>query len=226
MRKFELNPVTKLVVIKYFRLFNFAKKNAEFYSYCYKNLRSKVPCYFDKILSMRTAISKEFIEQSIYRIEENTKRITKCLLEIDDTEFCKIPNEHSNSIANLVLHLCGNIRQYVISALGELSDVRERAKEFSATSVQTKSELLDKLHATIAEATSIIKAMDDARLLKIYSVQGFTLSGIGIIIHVTEHYSYHTGQIAFWTKQLKNKDLQFYENIDLNVKNSNTDFIN
>jgi len=81
--------------------------------------------------------------------------------------------------------------------------------------------LLNQLVHTVSEATGIIKNIDERSLTKIYSVQGFNLSGIGIIIHITEHYSYHTGQIAFWTKQIKNKDLGFYANIDLNVKNAN-----
>ena len=169
---------------------------------------------------MTNTFTKEFIEQSIYRIEENTHRITKCLEEIDEIEIWKSANENSNSIGNIILHLCGNIRQYAISALGETKDIRERDKEFSTKTGYTKTELLNKLTHTIAEASGIIKNIDENRLTKIYSVQGFNLSGIGIIIHVTEHYSYHTGQIAFWTKQLKNKDLGFYAGINLNVKNT------
>ena len=57
------------------------------------------------------------------------------------------------------------------------------------------------------------------QLVKMRSVQGFSFSGVGIILHAVEHYSYHTGQIAFWVKQLKNKDLGFYDGIDLNKKN-------
>jgi uncharacterized damage-inducible protein DinB len=170
---------------------------------------------------MTNAFAKEFIEQSIYRIEESTHRIIKCLQEIDETDLWKSPNPNSNSIGNLILHLCGNIRQYAISALGEIKDIRERDKEFSTKTGLTKSELLNELTNTISEAAGIIKNVDENRLTKIYSVQGFNLSGIGIIIHVTEHYSYHTGQIAFWTKQIRNKDLGFYANIDLNVKNAN-----
>ncbi len=67
----------------------------------------------------------------------------------------------------------------------------------------------------------IIKESNDNKLSKIYSVQGLQLSCIEIIIYVTEHYSYHTGQIVFWTKQLKNKNLRFYGDIDLNAKNKN-----
>jgi uncharacterized damage-inducible protein DinB len=170
---------------------------------------------------MTNSLMKEFIEQSIYRIEKNTPRIIQCLEEMDEIEFWKSPNDHSNSVANLLLHLCGNIRQYVISALGASEDTRERDKEFSTKTGHTKSTLLNELINTISEAVGIIETMDEQRLTKIYSVQGTHLSGIGIIIHVTEHYSYHTGQIAFWTKQMRNKDLGFYANIDLNTKNAN-----
>lgn len=170
---------------------------------------------------MTNAFIKEFIDQSIHCIEENTHRIVKCLHEIDDTEIWKSPNNHSNSIGNLILHLCGNIRQYIISGLDEAKDIRERDKEFSTKAGPAKSDLLNQLTGTISGAVGIIKNIDESRLTKIYSVQGFSLSGIGIIIRVTEHLSYHTGQIAFWTKQLKNKDLGFYANIDLNLKNSN-----
>ncbi|MGH2563977.1 MAG: DinB family protein, partial [Ginsengibacter sp.] len=131
------------------------------------------------------------------------------------------PNEHSNSIGNIILHLCGNIRQYAISSLGKVEDVRKRAKEFSAKEGFNKKELLTKLKNTVDEAINVIENLDEPALIKSYSVQGFDLSGIGIIVHVTEHYSYHTGQIAFWIKLLKNKDLGFYAGIDLNIQNKN-----
>jgi len=81
------------------------------------------------------------------------------------------------------------------------------------------SVLLDKISNTVSIATGIIKKLDEKALMKTYSVQGFNLSGVGILVHVTEHYSYHTGQIVFHTKAIKNVDLGFYANIDLNQKN-------
>ncbi len=170
---------------------------------------------------MNTAISKEFIEQSIYRMDENSHRIIKCVGELDEDEIWKSPNDHSNSIGNLILHLCGNIRQYIISALGETEDKRRREEEFSTKKGFTKTELLNQLTEIIKSSEQVIKEIGESQLTKIYSVQGFNLTSIGIIIHVTEHYSYHTGQIAFWTKQLKNKDLRFYDGIDLNARNKN-----
>lgn len=170
---------------------------------------------------MNNYFQQEFIKESIYRINESAKRVAKCLDEIDEIELWKKPNEHSNSIGNIVLHLCGNIRQYIISSLGQVEDIRERDKEFSASGVFKKSELLAKLQQTINEAITVMEDLDELALAKLYLVQGFQLSGVGIIIHVTEHFSYHTGQIAFWVKLLKNTDLGFYQNINLNVKNKN-----
>lgn len=170
---------------------------------------------------MDTFFLNEFIQQSVYRITENTNRVIKCLREIDEMQIWQRPNENSNSIGNIILHLCGNIRQYAISSLGKTEDVRVRDKEFSTKEGFDKKELSDKLKNTVDEAIDIIENLTEPELNKLYSVQGFNLSGIGIIIHVTKHYSYHTGQIAFWIKILKNKDLGFYANIDLNIKNRN-----
>ncbi len=168
---------------------------------------------------MSAEIIKEFISQAIYRIDENTQKLTTCVQELEESEIWKRPNPHSNSVGNIILHLCGNIRQYAISSLGNTKDVRERNKEFSADGGYSREELLKKLTDTIDEAKNIIQNITEEELLRKRQVQGFTHSGIGIIIHITEHYSYHTGQVIFWTKLLKDKDLGFYAGVDLNVKN-------
>jgi len=168
---------------------------------------------------MSADLVKEFITQSTQRIDESTARITQCIHELTEDEIWKRPNASSNSAGNILLHLAGNIGQYAVSSLGDKADTRERPLEFSATGGMTGTELLGRLTATVTEALSIIRRQDENGLLKVRSVQGFTLSGMGIIIHVTEHYSYHAGQIAFWTKILKNKDLGFYTGVDLNANN-------
>ena len=120
-----------------------------------------------------------------------------------------------------MLHLCGNISQYVISSLGETEDKRNRDAEFSVTGGLTKDELLKKLEDVVDTAKRVVFDSTSSQLVKIRSVQGFSFSGVGIILHAVEHYSYHTGQIAFWVKQLKNTDLGFYDGMDLNKKNIN-----
>ena len=170
---------------------------------------------------MNEKFIKEFLSQAIHRIDENTEKLTTCIGELEEGEIWKRPNSHSNSVGNIILHLCGNIRQYAISSLGNNKDVRERDKEFSANGGYSGRELLKKLIDTVDQAKEIIQNATETELLRERKVQGYTHSGIGIVIHVTEHYSYHSGQIIFWIKLLKDKDLGFYANIDLNVKNEN-----
>ena len=166
---------------------------------------------------MQNLAIPEFKVQIIQRMEENTPRIERCLAELNDIEIWQRPNASSNSVGNLILHLCGNIRQYAISSLGRQEDHRQRDAEFAAREGLGKTELLEKLKKTVAEALETIRSADDEEMMRVRMVQGFEMSGIGIAVHVCEHYSYHTGQVAFWVKLLKDKDLGFYANIDLNV---------
>ena len=168
---------------------------------------------------MVTPFAKEFVEQSVSHLNQNTPRIIKCLAQLSEEEVWHRPNENSNSIGNLILHLCGNIRQYAISSLGNVPDNRIRDLEFYTREGYSKSELIEKLTQTVDDAVMVINCSTKTNLLQPRLVQGFNLTGIGIIIHVTEHYSYHTGQIAYYTKMVKDRDLGFYANVNLNVKN-------
>jgi uncharacterized damage-inducible protein DinB len=163
--------------------------------------------------------ANELIEQSIIRFDEYTSKIERCMMELSESELWKRPNESSNSVGNLILHLCGNIRQYIISSLGNKADQRKRDEEFLTDGGYKKYELLQNLNEIITQAKAVLTNIDDKELFRVRSVQGFKLSGIGIVIHVVEHFSYHTGQIVFWTKLLHNTDLRFYNNEDLNQKN-------
>ncbi len=169
---------------------------------------------------MDQEIAKEFIEQIIYRMSESTRMIGLSFDQLSEDDIWKRPNDNTNSIGNLVLHLCGNITQYAIASLTGMEDKRQRDQEFSSENEFTKKQLFEKLKSIVNKAKEVIRDSTVEELLKKREVQGFTFSGIGIAIHVTEHYSYHTGQIAFWTKQLKDKkDLGFYDGVDLNIKN-------
>ncbi len=170
---------------------------------------------------MNDQVAKEFVDQIMYRLEESTRMITLSFDQLSEDDIWKRPNKNSNSIGNLILHLCGNITQYGISSLGKKEDHRDRDKEFAAQDGLRKVELLNMLVSVVDEAKNVLKSLSQDELLRKREVQGFTFSGIGIAIHITEHYSYHTGQIAFWTKQLKDKrSLGFYDGFDLNIKNN------
>lgn len=161
----------------------------------------------------------QFKQQSIFYMKENLPRIKKCLEKITEEEVWKKPNENTNSIGNLLLHLCGNITQYIISCMGGDADSRIRESEFSTKGGFTKQELLEKITGVVSKAISVIKNVNEEKLIAQTKVQGFDMTGVDIIIHVVEHFSYHTGQIALLTKLFINKDLGFYAGVNLNIKN-------
>lgn len=161
----------------------------------------------------------EFKEQIIHRFSENTPRVNKCLEHLSETEIWLSPNESSNSAGTLVLHLCGNITQYIISGLGGVPDNRARDKEFTVKWKFSKEQLEEKLKAVTEKSAELIRELNYDKLINLYSIQGSKISGIAALIHVTEHYSYHTGQITLLTKLQKNTDIGFYKGLDLNKRN-------
>jgi uncharacterized damage-inducible protein DinB len=138
---------------------------------------------------------------------------------ISEEQVWQKPNDSLNTIGNLILHLCGNMTQYGIASLNETVDERQRDVEFSTKGGFTKKELLKKLETTVNEVKKTLQNTSAERLVSLKKVQGFEFSGIGNSIHLVEHFSYHTGQIAFWVKLLNNKPLGFYDGLDLTVLN-------
>ncbi len=167
----------------------------------------------------RSALGKDFVENAIYRMDESLRMIAKSTALLSAEDLWKKPNKASNSIGNIIIHLKGNITQYILAGLEGVEDHRQRDLEFSETHSYDAKELNHMLEELMDEVKTVLHRLKDEELIKTYSVQGFKLSGQGIVLHVVEHLSYHTGQIAFWTKILKNKDLGFYEGFDLNTKN-------
>jgi uncharacterized damage-inducible protein DinB len=164
-------------------------------------------------------LKTELKSQSIFRMTENTERIEKCLKLLPNKQVWYTYNNHTNSIGHLILHLCGNITQYIQSSLGNQKDDRNRDSEFETEIHLSNEDLAQKMRQTAEEAAQVINQLSEEELLKERAVQGFHFTGVGSIIHVVEHYSYHTGQIALQTKLLQNLDLGFYADLDLNIKN-------
>ncbi|UII79660.1 DinB family protein [Flagellimonas sp. CMM7] len=168
---------------------------------------------------MDKQLRNELVINANYRMDESLRMIKICLDKLSENVIWQKPNETTNSIGNLILHLCGNITQYGIASLRGLEDNRNRGEEFSILSGYAKDELFQKLVDTVETAKKTISEVSTEELLKKRLVQGFEFSGIGNIVHIVEHLSYHTGQIALWTKILNNQDLGFYDGVDLTVKN-------
>ena len=122
------------------------------------------------------------------------------------------------SVTNLVLHLCGNVGQWINATLGNTIDLRDRDKEFAVRSVIPATQLLNRLNETLDEAVKVISGLNAEDLEKVYGVQGYRESGTGIVLHVVEHFSYHVGQITLLTKLMRNVDTKFYADQDLTAK--------
>jgi uncharacterized damage-inducible protein DinB len=150
--------------------------------------------------------------------DESLPRIRTCLAELTVDEIWSRPNEQTVSAGNLVLHLAGNVRQYIVATLGGVPDVRERQKEFDATGPMPTADLLQRLESAMVDAAAVIDRLDPTKLEETHRVQGFVESGLSILVHVVEHFSYHTGQIAYIVKSRKNVDLGFYRGKNLNAK--------
>ena len=148
-------------------------------------------------------------------IEESAERIKICLKELSSEEIWRNVHGNHNSVGNLIQHLIGNVSQYILSGLGGHEDLRERQKEFDHKSNLSGEELSRQIDQLMQEVSQVLNSLKEEDLLRVKQVQCFDMNVMDIIIHVIEHFSYHTGQIVFYTKYLKNLDTGFYSNMDL-----------
>jgi uncharacterized damage-inducible protein DinB len=138
-------------------------------------------------------------------------KIERCLEHLSDDQIWWRANPESNSIGNLVLHLCGNGRQWIIAGVGGTEDTRKRDTEFHQILVIPKNDLVTLLRSTLLEIDQVLKNLDSSTLLTVRRIQGLEVSVLEAIFHVTEHFSMHTGQIIMLTKMLTRSDLAFYD---------------
>jgi hypothetical protein len=117
-------------------------------------------------------------------------------------------------VGNLLLHLSGNLRQWIIAGIGGAPDERIRDREFSARGELEPGELVRRLDVTLAEAIAVLKALPADRLLETFQPQNYKVTILEGIYHVTEHFAEHTGQIIFATKLLTGQDLGFYKHLN------------
>ena len=168
---------------------------------------------------MSTSISNALIDQFNLRIhDECVPRISKVLGMLSHDQIWYKHNAAANSIGHLILHLCGNVRQWVGHGIAGMDDIRTRKEEFATEDRLSSETLIDKLtglRVTTDKAMSFIRADED--LLLPQKPQGYDETNLSILVHVTEHFSYHTGQIAIMAKWMINRDLGFYDGVDLDT---------
>ena len=160
----------------------------------------------------QNSVAKAFVDRALeYLLDHYLPKIERCLEKLTDEQIWWRANEESNSIGNLVLHLCGNARQWIISGVGGQPDARVRDAEFQQREVISRDELLALLRSTLSEIETTLRTLDPALLLERRKIQGHDVDILEAIFHVTEHFSMHAGQIFLLTKLLTREGLRFYD---------------
>jgi uncharacterized damage-inducible protein DinB len=161
-------------------------------------------------------LSRTFLDFSRRKLmEEFWPRTCECLDMLTDDQVWWRPHEQCNSIGNLLLHLNGNMRQWIVAPLGGISNQRNRPAEFAERQTIPIRELRDKLDGTLREVEQVLQEIDSAALLKTYDIQHQKdVTGLEAVYHVVEHFGMHHGQILYITKQLTGNDLGFYRHLD------------
>ncbi len=154
-----------------------------------------------------------FISFSIEKLNQLASRLVDCLVRLTEEQIWTRHGPHANAVGNLVLHLCGNVRQWIGFGVAGLPDIRQRPEEFRAES-GSRGELTKRLQAVVEEACGILRSLPVSRLSESTRVQGYEVSVLQAIYHVVEHFAQHTGQVTFATKALTGADLGYYRHLD------------
>jgi Protein of unknown function (DUF1572) len=160
-------------------------------------------------------VSRLFIDFSRRKLmEQYWPRLRTCVESLSEEQVWWRPNAASNSIGNIVLHLNGNIRQWLVASFNRWADDRNRPVEFATEGGLTAAELLERLAATIDEVAQVLVRLTEADLIAPYEIQGHHVAGLEAVYQAIEHFGLHYGQIAYITKSLTGNDLGFYRELN------------
>ena len=170
------------------------------------------------------AAGRGFLRQARFRLREDYLfKISWALAVLNDRQVWDRPNAASNSIGNLLLHLAGNLRQWIVSGVGGVTDVRERDLEFAARESLSKDELLMRLSEVIEDADRLLAKLEDEivatgsdqPLQNLILPQGYPQTTLDAVFHAVEHFSYHTGQVILLAKWQAEGEIRFYNEREL-----------
>jgi uncharacterized damage-inducible protein DinB len=156
--------------------------------------------------------SQIFLDKSRYYLAtEYPSKIRLATASLSHDDVWRRTNDQSNSIGNLILHLAGNVRQWIVTGIGGAPDSRDRAAEFAATDGPDITELLDLLESSVGDADKVIASLGETDLARSRTIQGRETNVMAAIYHVVEHFSMHTGQIIMLAKSYSPESVKFYE---------------
>ena len=158
------------------------------------------------------SIARLFVEKSRSLISSDyVPKIERCLDQVSDSDIWWRPNEASNSIGNLILHLCGNVTMWIVGGVGSLPFERHRQMEFDERKEIPGKELRQRLRSVVEQADHVLEAVGADELLIPRHIQGYNVTVLEAIYHVVEHFGMHTGQIILLSKARLERDLKLWE---------------
>lgn len=161
------------------------------------------------------SLAASFLARSRYYLRtEYPAKIRAAVQALPPDRLWWRPNEQANSVGNLLLHLSGNVRQWVVSGIGGQVDVRRRNMEFAARGGANAADMLAMLDATLGEADEVVRALTPSELSQRRLIQGRETTVFEALYHVVEHFAGHTGQIILMAKMLSPGAIRFYEDGD------------
>ena len=158
------------------------------------------------------ALFLEFSRKALFG--QSWPRIKECVAPLTQEQIWWRPNPTSNSVGNLLLHLDGNARQWLVASFNQGEDRRNRSAEFAAEGGLSAAVLLERLGATLDEAAKVLERLTVEELLAPYEIQGYHVRGLDAVYQVVAHFALHFGQIAYIAKALTGKDLGFFKELN------------
>lgn len=160
---------------------------------------------------MDDALARAFTEYACQKLEQNLGQIRRCVGLLDDAQLWRRWNPHCNSVGNLVLHLAGNVHEWINAGLGGDVLNRNRAAEFAERGPLPGATVLARLEAVVQRACTVLRGLDAAALAQPRRIQEYEVATLVAVTHVVEHFSFHTGQIIHETKAQRDCDLSLYD---------------
>ena len=145
-------------------------------------------------------ITRASMQAMCYELDSAVEKLDHCAAQLSDAQIWWRPTSEMNSIGNLILHLCGNLRQWVTSGIGGLTDDRNRPLEFSERGPIPMNELRQKLESEVASAKAAMMHATPETLLKSLTIQGFAVTGYDAVVHSISHFRGHVQEIVHMTR--------------------------
>ena len=149
-----------------------------------------------------TVATRLMVSEIAARMRIWLDRALLCVDQLDESHLWYRPNPSSNAVGNLILHLVGNLRQWILGGIGGEPDDRDRPTEFSARSGQTKEELRAALKETVEKCCELIEDVSAHKVLERKVIQNEEVTVASALMMVLSHFSLHVGQMQYIAKML------------------------